>query len=122
VIERVERIAILLDFYGGLLTDKQQQCMDLHYNQDMSLAEIAEIYAVSRQAVHDILKRAEHLLEEYEQRLGLVERFIYNRNQMGIALEHVTVLQQKIDLAQHPEIAGELHQIRNIIEKYIEQD
>ena len=47
-------------------------CLDLHYNQDLSLAEIAEQLGVSRQAVHDILKRSEVQLEEYEEKLALV--------------------------------------------------
>lgn len=74
MIEKVLRIGVLLDFYGGLLTEKQKYCMELHFLSDFSLAEIADELNVSRQAVHDILKRAEQILLEYEHKLHLVER------------------------------------------------
>ena len=64
----------LFDLYGALLTEKQQRCVELHYLQDFSLSEIAEELCVSRQAVHDMLRRAEHILEEYEGKLRLLER------------------------------------------------
>ncbi|MDT8901253.1 YlxM family DNA-binding protein [Anaeroselena agilis] len=74
MLDKVLRIAELYDFYGALLTDKQQRCIEMHYLGDDSLAEIAEEFRVSRQAVHDILRRGEQLLVEYEEKLGLVER------------------------------------------------
>jgi predicted DNA-binding protein YlxM (UPF0122 family) len=119
VIEKVARIAFLLDFYGGLLTDKQQHCLDLHYNNDMSLAEIADVFGVSRQAVHDILKRAEYLLEDYERRLRLVERFSENRNQLSNVLERLTQLKK----SARPDAAvwEELDNICFIIEKLMDQ-
>lgn len=74
MLDRVMRIALLYDFYGAMLTEKQQRCLELHYLNDFSLAEIAAEFEVSRQAVHDILRRGEQVLEDYEQKLGLVER------------------------------------------------
>lgn len=62
----------LLDCYGQLLTDRQRDCMEQYYEQDRSLAEIAENLGVSRQAVHDNLHRATTLLEEYEKKLQLL--------------------------------------------------
>ena len=56
--------SMLLDFYGELLTDKQRECFDLHYNEDLSLAEIAEQLGVSRQGVWDNIRRAETAMEE----------------------------------------------------------
>lgn len=73
--ERLVRTGLLYDFYGGLLTDKQRKVMELYYNEDWSLAEIATKEAVSRQAVHDLLQRSERLMEEYEAKLGLVKLF-----------------------------------------------
>lgn len=64
-------IGILLDIYGKLLTDKQYDVLDLYYNDDLSLAEIAEQYDISRQGVHDSIKRGEELLLNYESVLGL---------------------------------------------------
>jgi len=74
-VERLVRTGLLYDFYGGLLTDKQRKVMELYYNEDWSLAEIATKEAVSRQAVHDLLQRSERLMEEYEAKLGLVKLF-----------------------------------------------
>ena len=75
MIDKVCRNGLLYDFYGALLTDKQQYCFELHYLRDMSLSEIAGGLNVSRQAVHDILRRAEQLLEDYEDKLQLVSRY-----------------------------------------------
>lgn len=68
-------IAMLLDFYGELLTEKQRETMDLYYNEDLSLAEIAEPLNISRQGVRDSIKRGEKQLMELEDTLGLAKRF-----------------------------------------------
>ena len=70
----VER-TMLFDFFGDLLTEKQKQYYDLHYNADLSLAEIAEQEGISRQGVWDIIRRAEATLRKAEERTGLVRRF-----------------------------------------------
>lgn len=79
MLNKVLRIGQLYDFYNALLTEKQRECLNMHYLQDLSLAEIAEEYNVSRQAVHDILRRAEQTLEEYEEKLGLAARYSEER-------------------------------------------
>ena len=63
----------LLDLYGGLLTEKQFDIMDLYYNDDLSLGEIADHYDISRQGVHDAIKRGDEALAEYEAKLGLLK-------------------------------------------------
>lgn len=68
-------IAVLLDFYGDLLTKKQAQALDLYYNEDLSLAEIATPLGISRQGVRDSIKRGEKQLIELENTLGLAARF-----------------------------------------------
>ena len=70
---------MLFDFFGELLTDKQREYFDLHYNEDLSLAEIAAAEGISRQGVWDIIRRAEETLRRYEARTGLVERFARER-------------------------------------------
>ena len=65
---------MLFDFYGDLLTDKQREYYDLHFNSDLSLQEIAEQSGVSRQAVWDIIRRGEQSLMEIEAKTGLVAR------------------------------------------------
>lgn len=82
MIDEFSKKALLLDFYGGLLTEKQKLFMSLHYENDMSLSEISEEYGISRQAVHDIIKRSEKILEGYEKELGLVNRFILQREKL----------------------------------------
>ncbi len=67
--------SVLLDFYGALLTEKQFQVMELYYNEDYSLAEIAGTLGITRQGVHDAEKKSEKLLLEYEEKLGLCSRF-----------------------------------------------
>ena len=67
--------AMLLDFYGPLLTEKQREYFDLHYNSDYSLTEIAQESGVSRQAVWDNITRARRTMEDMERKTGLIRRF-----------------------------------------------
>lgn len=69
------RMTMLYDFYGDLLTDRQKEFYDLYYNEDLSLAEIAENYGITRQGVRDIVVRAEASLQEIEDKTGLIERY-----------------------------------------------
>ena len=85
MLDKVLRIVILFDFYGSLLTEKQSLALEMHYLNDLSLAEIADEFGVSRQAVHDILKRAEQILVDYEEKLKFVER--HQREQQ--TLQHI---------------------------------
>ena len=68
-------MSLLFDFYGETLTEKQRELFDLYYNEDLSLAEIAEHAGITRQGVRDSIKRAEHTLRDMEDRLGLVARY-----------------------------------------------
>ncbi len=68
-------IAWLFDFYGDVLTEKQRQVVELYYEEDLSLAEIAENQRITRQGVRDSLKRAEAQMLEMEERLHLAGRF-----------------------------------------------
>lgn len=73
-LEQANRVILLVDYYGQLLTERQRDILSLHYEDDLSLGEIGERLGVSRQAVHDLLSRAEEALEDYEARLGVVAR------------------------------------------------
>ncbi len=66
----------LYDFYGELLTEHQRKVYEMSINEDLSLSEIADTLSISRQAVHDMLKRCDRQLEEYEDKLHLVEKFM----------------------------------------------
>lgn len=68
-------VSLLLDFYGNLLPEKQLDMMEEYYGEDLSLSEIAENHGITRQGVHDNIKRAASELKEYEEKLGLLKRF-----------------------------------------------
>lgn len=71
--DATERI-LLYDYYGDLLTDRQKECFELRYDQDLSLGEIGQELGISRQGVHDNLSRAEALLRNMEAKTGCVRR------------------------------------------------
>ena len=90
---------LLYDYYGKMLTDKQQEYIDMRYNQDLSLGEIAEIQSVSRQAVFDNLSRTEALLRRMEENIGCVKRDMLKRRAIQEILEAATVLDASSDPA-----------------------
>ncbi len=77
--EKIVKQGLLYDFYGELLNEHQKSIYEDSVLNDYSLAEIAAEHGVSRQAVHDILKRSTNLLEGYEAKLKLVEKFVQTR-------------------------------------------
>ena len=90
-------LAMLFDTYGGMLTDKQRECFDMRYNQDLSLGEIGEIMVVSRQAVNDNLTRTEALLRRMEENIGSVKRDMLTRKVLQEILEAAAVLDASSD-------------------------
>ena len=92
-------MTLLLDYYGGMLTDKQRECFDMRYNQDLSLGEIGELQGVSRQAVCDNLARTEALLRRMEENIGCVKRDMQIRKAMQEILEAAAVLDTSSDPA-----------------------
>jgi len=82
---------LLLDFYGNLLTDNMRETLDMYLNDDLSLSEIADMEGISRQGVHDKVKRAMNQLHGYEDKLGLAQRFI---EQKGAVKSAITLLEQ----------------------------
>ena len=92
-------MVLLLDYYGGMLTDKQRECFDMRYNQDLSLGEIGEMLGVSRQAVNDNLTRTEALLRRMEENIGCVKRDMRNRRAVREILDAATVLNTSSDPA-----------------------
>lgn len=90
-------MALLFDTYGGMLTDKQRDCFDMRYNQDLSLGEIGEELGVSRQAVCDNLTRTEALLRRMEENIGCVKRDMLIRKAVQEILEAAAVLDTSSD-------------------------
>ncbi len=82
-------ICMLLDFYGQLLTEKSREITDLHYNEDMSLSEISQNCQITRQAVHDTIKRTVATLKEYETKLQLVDRFLQQQKLISEAISDI---------------------------------
>lgn len=85
--EKILEITLLYDFYGELLTEKQKTVMEMYHLDDYSLQEVADEFHITRQAVHDMIKRTEKLLFQYENRLGLVNRFVEQKKNLAIAVE-----------------------------------
>jgi predicted DNA-binding protein YlxM (UPF0122 family) len=113
LLDKVLKIGVLFDFYGALLTEKQRQCVEMHYLNDLSLAEIGLEFAVSRQAVHDILKRAEQILFEYEDKLGLAMRQQRQQHTIEEAYELLNGLKLEEKL---PEIKLVLDKLSGLLE------
>ena len=74
--DKIAEASLLYDFYGELLTEKQRQVMAFYHEENLSLSEIATEFGITRQAVHDTLKKAEQSLTEYEKKLRLVDQFM----------------------------------------------
>ena len=101
-------MALLFDYYGGMLTEKQRDCFDMRYNQDLSLGEIGETMGVSRQAVCDNLTRTEATLRRMEENIGCVKRDMIRRNAIQQILDAATVL----DASSDPAILESVQRIR----------
>ena len=92
-------MVLLLDYYGAMLTDKQRECFDMRYNQDLSLGEIGQLQGVSRQAVCDNLARTEALLRRMEENIGCVKRDMLIRKAARDILEAAATLDTSSDPA-----------------------
>ena len=100
------RMTMLFDFYGELLTERQKEFFDLYYNEDLSLAEIAENYGISRQGVRDVIVRAEAIMTDLEDKTGLMKRFMLMQQQVQAILDAAEKI-QTVNYRQYdnPELA-----------------
>lgn len=87
--DNVFEISLLLDFYGQLLTQRQQEILDLYYNNDYSLGEIAEQLEITRQGVFDNIKRGKAALNNLEIKLGLVKKFSGQKEKAQEILKYI---------------------------------
>ncbi len=101
------QMILLFDYYGDLLTQRQKLCFDMHYNQDLSLGEIAQELSISRQAVYDNLRRTEALLRNMEEKTGVVTRDQKLRRAMSAIREKAACLAEHPDAAV-AKLAGEI--------------
>ena len=100
MLEEFLRRSALFDLYGALLTEKQRRCLSMSLFDDYSLSEIGEALGISRQAVHDMLHRAEQTMEEYETRLGLIARQDAERKILAQVYKELSALQVSDTAAQ----------------------
>ena len=106
------RMTMLFDFYGEVLTPRQKEFFDLYYNEDLSLAEIAENYGISRQGVRDVIVRAEAIMTDLEDKTGLMKRFMLMQQQVQAILDAAekiqTVNYRQYDNPELPRLADEI--------------
>lgn len=110
-LEKTNRINLLFDFYQQLLTDKQRTFLMKYYHDDYSLGEIADEYAISRQAVYEHIKRAQTMLLEYEDKLQLLAK--HERR-----IQQVTQIEQALDEMDH----RRAEQIKRLLQHLLEID
>ncbi len=119
-IDDITQASLLYDFYGQLLSKRQNEVMKLYHEENLSLSEIASEFGISRQGVHDALKNAEKALDGYEKKLGLVAKFersgeavrqidgIIDGIIRGLAAEDTAPVRQAVD---------DLKKVKDIIDK-----
>ncbi len=116
-------VAVLLDFYGAMLTDKQRDAIDLYYNQDLSLSEIAELQAITRQGVRDSIKRGEVFLYELEDKLHMFENYIDTMKafqEIGYVADRIS--KENMMQFRSRSIEENVEQIQGIARKYIDSN
>lgn len=109
--EKIVEQALLYDFYGELLTDYQKEVFEDVILHDYSLSEIAENQGISRQGVHDLVKRCNKLLTGYEEKLHLVEKFLKTKEKVSL----IHNLTQEYELTRKEELLHEIKRISNEI-------
>lgn len=115
--DELYKISLLLDFYGQMLTKRQYEILDLHYNSDYSLGEIAEELDISRQGVYDNIKRGKAALFEMEDKLGLVSRFSRQKERTSEILTLLSSIDiSALDPKDRQCIEKVRHELRSIME------
>ena len=116
----ITQASLLYDFYGQLLSKRQNQVMKLYHEDNLSLSEIASEFDISRQGVHDALKNAERSLAEYESKLGLIAKFRQSRE----AVDEIDEIIDGIIYSLRQENSGaakqavkDLNKVKDIIDK-----
>ena len=94
--EKLLQVTYLYDFYGQLLTPKQEMIIRKYYLEDLSLSEIASQEEVSRQSIHDTIKQGEKKLTAYEEKLGLVKRFKEQESELEFLINKMKNIQTSI--------------------------
>ena len=120
MIDKSTRYSILLEYYEKLLTPRQQSVTKLYYDENFSLAEIAEEFAISRQAVHDALKKTETALDEYEEKLHMAHRLFAREAIIKEVDGQLELLQEQY--GENKELTAKLQRLREVIDTLEEID
>jgi predicted DNA-binding protein YlxM (UPF0122 family) len=115
LLENASKMNLLYDFYGGLLKKKQRDIFRMYYEEDLSLAEIAADLGISRQGVHNALKKSAAALETYEDALGLVAKHALAEKTMALAGAAIDRLSE--ERARDSELTGRLRDIREMLDR-----
>ena len=111
-------MAMLFDFYGDLLTDRQKEFYDLYYNEDLSLAEIGENYGITRQGVRDVIVRGEAYLEMVEEKTGLIKRFHTMQSQLDQVAQCADALKKRnAEAFDDPELEALAEELKRLAER-----
>ena len=96
--DKTAQMGLLFSFYRNMLTNRQIECVDLYYNEDLSLAEISEHLGITRQGVRDNIKKAERTMIETEQKLGLASRFLLIKEKLSDIDEIISDIEKSPDI------------------------
>ncbi|MBB5336486.1 YlxM family DNA-binding protein [Pectinatus brassicae] len=113
MIDNFLRLSTLFDFYGALLTKKQQDCLKMHLYEDWSLSEIAAALDISRQAAYDMIHRCTATLEKYESKLQLINKSKKRQTSLNSILTDVNTLQSAISNKRLHIIEDKLRELLN---------
>ena len=116
-LDNLAKESLLYDFYGGLLTDKQREVMELYHEENYSIVEIAGELGVSKQAVHDNLKKTEKILSDYEDKLGLVSKFVSRSSSLNKARADMATLRNELagTAGIKPELTAKIDEIETLL-------
>lgn len=106
-------VSLLLDFYGDILNERRREIMEMYYNEDLSLSEIADVAGISRQGVRDSIKKSERELSELENTLGLLARF----QSLKSEITRISSLLDAVIGKSGADVKAELGEIKAEIEK-----
>ena len=112
--EKDLEIGLLLDFYGELLSKGRRQAAELYYNEDLSLAEIAEEIGITRQGVRDSLNKAKAQVTEFEEKLGLAAKFRAIEETLGDIVPRLEAIAESADAESRAELDGIISKVKTI--------
>lgn len=113
--EKIIEVSMLYDFYGQLLSEKQRTYFEMYHEDNYSLAEIGDEYQISRQGVYDVVKKAERALYGFEEKLGLVRKFLETEHVLQEVDRSIeSLIEENVD---NKKLTDSLKQVRTRIDQ-----